>query len=58
MMRGAQCGGVVTYVNGSGTHGATGARARVVNGKRNNLSELVVAKLRAVNAKTWARPAS
>jgi len=44
MMRGAQCGGVVTYVKGS-NGGLKGLRCRVINGKRTNLSELVANKL-------------
>ena len=42
--RGAQCGGVVTYVKGS-NGGLKGLRCRVINGKRTNLSELVASKL-------------
>ena len=46
MMRGAQSGGVVTYVpSGGGSKGTTGIRSRVVNGKRTNLSTLVVDKV-------------
>jgi hypothetical protein len=46
MMRGAQSGGVVTYVPSSGgSKGCTGIRSRVVNGKRTNLSTLVAAKV-------------
>ena len=44
MMRGAQSGGVVTYATKSGL-GFKGIRSRVVNGKRTDLSELIVAKL-------------
>ena len=44
MMRGAQSGGVITYVK-KGQTSFRGIRSRVVNGKRTNLSELVVAKL-------------
>ena len=46
MMRGAQSGGVVTYVpSGGGSKGSTGIRSRVVNGKRTNLSTLVTDKV-------------
>jgi hypothetical protein len=46
MMRGAQSGGVVTYVpSGRGAKGLTGIRSRVVNGKRTDLSDLVVNKV-------------
>jgi hypothetical protein len=46
MMRGAQSGGVVTYVpSGWGSTGSTGIRSRVVNGKRTNLSHLVTSKV-------------
>ena len=44
MMRGAQSGGVVTYVK-NGSKGVKGMRSRVVNGKRTDLSELIVGKL-------------
>ena len=44
MMRGAQSGGVVTYVK-NGKKGVKGVRSRVVNGKRTDLSELVANKL-------------
>ena len=44
MMRGAQSGGVITYVK-QGQNSFRGIRSRVVNGKRTNLSELVVSKL-------------
>jgi hypothetical protein len=44
MMRGAQSGGVVTYVK-AGAKGLKGIRSRVVNGKRTDLSELIVGKL-------------
>jgi len=47
MMRGAQSGGVVTYVpSGGGSKGSTGVRSRVVNGKRTDLSALVTDKVR------------
>ena len=46
MMRGAQSGGVITYVK-DGKHGVRGIRSRVVNGKRTDLSELTVAKLKS-----------
>jgi len=46
MMRGAQSGGVVTYVPSiGGSKGLTGIRSRVVNGKRTNLSTLVAWKV-------------
>jgi len=46
MMRGAQSGGVVTYVpSGGGSKGSTGVRSRVVNGKRTDLSALVTDKV-------------
>lgn len=45
MMRGAQSGGVVTYVK-NGSKGFKGYRSRVVNGKRTDLSELIVTKLK------------
>jgi len=44
MMRGAQSGGVITYVK-NGKKGLKGIRSRVVNGKRTDLSELIVNKL-------------
>ena len=44
MMRGAQSGGVITYAQKSGL-GFKGVRSRVVNGKRTDLSELIVSKL-------------
>ena len=44
-MRGAQSGGVITYVKDR--HGVRGIRSRVVNGKRTDLSELTVAKLKS-----------
>ena len=44
MMRGAQSGGVITYVK-KGSTGVRGIRSRVVNGKRTDLSELVTKKL-------------
>lgn len=40
MMRGAQSGGVVTYVPDKTATGPRGLRVRVVNGKRTNLDEL------------------
>ncbi|EKX55458.1 hypothetical protein GUITHDRAFT_99235 [Guillardia theta CCMP2712] len=43
MMRGAQSGGIVTYVPKK--DGLKGIRSRVVNGKRTDLSELVTSKL-------------
>ena len=43
MMRGAQSGGVVTYLPGS--NGLKGSRSRVVNKKRTDLSLLVKKKL-------------
>jgi len=46
MMRGAQSGGVVTY-NKSWGGGLRGSRCRVVNGKRTDLSKLVVDKIGA-----------
>ena len=46
MMRGAQSGGVVTYASKSGL-GFKGIRSRVVNGKRTDLSELIVGKLQS-----------
>ncbi|XRB03994.1 glutamine amidotransferase type 2 domain-containing protein [Pycnococcus provasolii] len=49
MMRGAQSGGVVTYVK-SGA-GVEGVRARVVNSKRTDLSQLVRAKIESVEPK-------
>ena len=46
MMRGAQSGGVVTYVpSRGGAKGSTGIRSRVVNGKRTNLATLVASKV-------------
>jgi len=39
MMRGAQCGGVVSYKDSSS--GKVGERFRVINGKRTDLSELI-----------------
>mmetsp|Transcript_30276 Transcript_30276/g.93696 ORF Transcript_30276/g.93696 Transcript_30276/m.93696 type:complete len:670 (+) Transcript_30276:129-2138(+) len=45
MMRGAQSGGFVTYRD-DGARGLRGVRSRVVNAKRTDLSELMVAKLR------------
>mmetsp|Transcript_44819 Transcript_44819/g.112412 ORF Transcript_44819/g.112412 Transcript_44819/m.112412 type:complete len:1579 (+) Transcript_44819:96-4832(+) len=39
MMRGAQCGGVVSYKDGKS--GKVGERFRVINGKRTDLSELI-----------------
>ena len=42
-----QCGGVITYVKGN-RGSLKGARARVLNGKRTNLSTLVAAKVQAV----------
>ena len=51
MMRGAQSGGVVTYVPSSGgAKGFTGVRSRVVNGKRTDLSDLVAAKVQYMPA--------
>ena len=44
MVRGAQSAGVVTYES-SGERGVTGVRCRVVNGKRTDLSELLVTRL-------------
>lgn len=44
MMRGAQSGGVVTYVR-NGSKGVKGLRSRVVNGKRTDLSKLIIKKL-------------
>ena len=44
MMRGAQSGGVVTYYPQRGG-GLVGVRSRVVNGKRTDLSQLVVNKV-------------
>ena len=46
MMRGAQSGGVITYVK-NGTQGVKGIRSRVVNGKRTDLSEIIVGKLKS-----------
>ena len=43
MMRGAQSGGIVTYVPKK--DGLKGIRSRVVNGKRTDLSELVTSKV-------------
>jgi len=53
MMRGAQCGGVVSYVKGKGSDAedVKGVRSRVVNGKRTDLSELVVKKLASDQSK-------
>lgn len=45
MMRGAQSGGVITYVR-NGAKGVRGIRSRVVNGKRTDLSVLITEKLR------------
>eukprot|EP00931_Biecheleriopsis_adriatica_P010461 TRINITY_DN11152_c1_g1_i1.p1 TRINITY_DN11152_c1_g1~~TRINITY_DN11152_c1_g1_i1.p1 ORF type:complete len:1458 (-),score=249.36 TRINITY_DN11152_c1_g1_i1:158-4531(-) len=44
MMRGAQTGGVVTYVK-NGSSGLRGLRSRVVNSKRSDLSKLLRNKL-------------
>ena len=44
MMRGVQSEGVITYVK-NGKRGPKGIRSRVVNGKRTDLSELIVNKL-------------
>lgn len=44
MMRGAQSGGVVTYV-AKGSEDVKGVRSRVVNAKRTDLSELVRDKI-------------
>eukprot|EP00667_Euglena_gracilis_P000989 EG_transcript_989 len=46
MMRGAQSGGVVTYVPDKTGTGPKGLRVRVVNGKRTNLDELVYRKMK------------
>jgi hypothetical protein len=46
MMRGAQSGGVITYVR-NGSKGVKGIRSRVVNGKRTDLSALITEKLAA-----------
>ena len=43
VMRGAQSGGVITYVKKG--RGVKGVRSRVVNGKRTDLSKLIVDKL-------------
>ena len=43
MMRGAQSGGVVTYY--PKREGLIGVRSRVVNGKRTDLSKLVIDKM-------------
>ncbi|KAH8068469.1 hypothetical protein JL721_6607 [Aureococcus anophagefferens] len=45
MMRGAQSGGVVTYVKGRTPGEVRGVRSRVVNAKRTSLDALVRAKL-------------
>ena len=53
MMRGAQSGGVVTYVpSRGGARGSTGIRSRVVNGKRTNLATLVADKVGTPKAVT------
>ena len=44
-MRRAQSGGVITYFK-DGKHGVRGIRSRVVNGKRTDLAELLLSKLR------------
>lgn len=44
MMRGAQSGGVVTFLP-NGSAGLKGSRSRVVNGKRTNLSKLIGSKM-------------
>eukprot|EP00629_Pelagomonadales_sp_RCC1024_P005186 CAMPEP_0119289022 /NCGR_PEP_ID=MMETSP1329-20130426/38268_1 /TAXON_ID=114041 /ORGANISM="Genus nov. species nov., Strain RCC1024" /LENGTH=86 /DNA_ID=CAMNT_0007289805 /DNA_START=112 /DNA_END=368 /DNA_ORIENTATION=- len=43
MARGAQSGGIVTYL--PSPEGPRGARSRVVNGKRTDLAQLMVDKL-------------
>ena len=56
MARGAQCGGVVSYVpvssssKGEEDDQRVGVRSRVVNGKRTDLSELLLAKFRRDHA--------
>jgi len=48
--RGAQAGGVITYVKGSGGS-LKGVRSRVVNGKRTNLSTLIANKVSSNDSK-------
>lgn len=46
MMRGAQSGGVVTYLPAPNGHGMRASRSRVVNKKRTDLSKMLTEKLR------------
>jgi hypothetical protein len=52
MIRGAQSGGIVTFTKDS-NEGMRGLRSRIVNGKRTNLSILLLKKL--VASERWAR---